>query len=950
MGLTLSGYLIRHISPEKYYKDIFSDLSQPNPDGEVKVLSPFVKETVPSLSVNIKTGEWYSFCDSDRRGGKNIVSFHSAYLGCSNLIAARQLYHKYIHPVVDDKLVKKWQAKLARSSSALGYLKHRLISLRVVKKYKIGWNGHRLTIPIYNEHGLCVNVRMYDPVAKEWSCKMINYTKPGESRSYGSPITLFPFDQLLFNRIVVCEGEWDALTLISLGVPAVTATGGANTWRYDFNRHFVGKKVIIAYDSDKPGKEASRKLVPKLSKVVRSLKRIIIPRKYGKDVNDLVRNHKGMRTKKAWMNWFSKTKAVVTNESKEQDSANVDQTEFLLSAAEATHEKYFSKRITVQGIITSKDLTPYMLPREYEISCSQSCDGCPISDSEYGLRRYKIDCNSPEVLSLMDASDKVQYAKLLARAGLADAGSKCKAQVKVITTFNVEPVLIIPTLEQRTHEYNVSPSYYVGHGLKVNRPYQFSGFVVPHPRDQHAVFFFDKAEPLQDEIETFDLTTEVSAALKKFQPKNLKLMAHLEALAEWQSRNVTKILDRPDLHMIIDLAFHSLPSFVFNNELIKRGMLDVLVIGDTRCGKGYVGEGLSRYYGLGDVASGDSCSFAGLVGGLQQIRNTWRITWGLLPLNNNRLVIIDEASSMSTDDIARMSRIRSEGVAEIVKIIRESTQANTRLIWLANPRSGRPIMSYNTGVAAIKELIGAVEDISRFDIVLTLATNEVPSEVINTVTSGEEKDQNKYSAQDCRSLLLWAWSRTTDQVVFSPQATKEIMSLAIWLSQKYSAVIPLVQGETIRIKLAKLSAAVAARVFSTDPTCQKVIVKGAHVKCVKEIIRRFYDKPSMSYHLFSRSSVASTKIDDFAAVAKVLKEYSGRNELATITGLSDIHKITVEAMTDYVGDMTSAREMLGELVVLRCLTRLEGHHYYLKNPAFVEWLKKRKATILKGTE
>jgi DNA replicative helicase MCM subunit Mcm2 (Cdc46/Mcm family) len=172
-------------------------------------------------------------------------------------------------------------------------------------------------------------------------------------------------------------------------------------------------------------------------------------------------------------------------------------------------------------------------------------------------------------------------------------------------------------------------------------------------------------------------------------------------------------------------------------------MLDILVLGDTRCGKGYVAQGLSRHYGLGDIASGDSCSFAGLVGGLQQIRNSWRITWGLLPLNNNRLVIIDEASSMSPDDIARMSRIRSEGVAEIVKIIRESTQANTRLIWLANPRSGRPILSYNTGVQAVKELVGAVEDISRFDIVLTLATNEVPSEVINAVVSGETDDKKK---------------------------------------------------------------------------------------------------------------------------------------------------------------------------------------------------------------
>jgi hypothetical protein len=183
--------------------------------------------------------------------------------------------------------------------------------------------------------------------------------------------------------------------------------------------------------------------------------------------------------------------------------------------------------------------------------------------------------------------------------------------------------------------------------------------------------------------------------------------------------------------------------------------------------------------------------------------------------------------------------------------------------------------------------------------------------------------------------------------VFTGEATKAIMSLAIELSQTYSSVVPIIQSETIRIKLAKLAAAVAARVFSTDLTYQKVVVKGAHVRCVKELLQQFYNKPSMSYHLFSRSSVAATKIEDFAAVVRVIKEFSTRNELATVTGLLDVQKITVEAIADYVGDLTSARDMLGDLVIHKCLTRLEGHNYYLKNSAFKQWLLKRKAVLTK---
>lgn len=951
MTLTLSGYVTRHISPEKYYGDIFPDLPNPNPEGEVKVLSPFVDEKVPSLSVNLKTGEWYSFCEADRRGGTTIVTFQAACDECSNYAAAKSLYHEYIHPLVDEKLIHKWQTKLARTSDAIGYLKHRQISLRTIKAYKIGWNGVRFTLPVYNEFGLCVNVRLYDPLAKDAASKMINYTNPKEPRSYGSPITLYPVQQVLketTGNIVICEGEWDALTLISLNMTAVTSTGGASTWRKNFNDYLSGKSVTIAYDNDKPGLEAGRKLALKLSRSVLSLRRIIVPHKFGKDVNDLVIKNKAMRTKRAWLDWINKTKPLAFNRSRKGQVIKSTRpvSELELSIGEATNEKYFGKRISIEGIITSKDIMPYMLPLEYQIDCSEDCEGCPISETECGFKRYKVDRYSTDILSLLDMNSKTQYASLLAKAGLGDAGNKCKAKLKILSTFNVEFLLIIPTLEHRTHEYSINPSYYIGHGLKVNRPYRFSGYVLPHPKDQHAVFLFDKAELMQDEIETFQLTKECSSLIK-FRPRNLSLLGHLMTIAEWQSRNVTKILERPDLHIVVDLAFHSVPSFKFNGELVNRGMLDVLVIGDTRCGKGYVAQGLSQYYGLGDVASGDSCSFAGLVGGLQQIRNNWRITWGLLPLNNNRLVIIDEASSMSTTDISRMSRIRSEGVAEIVKIVRESTNANTRLIWLANPRSGRPIMTYNTGVESIKELIGPVEDISRFDLALTLATNEVPSEVINTVVGHRKSDADKYTARDCRLLLLWAWSRTVDQVVFTPQATREIMSIAIELSQAYSPVIPLIQGETVRIKLAKLSAAIAARVFSTDSSHQKLIVHGTHVRCVKQLVRLFYNKPSMSYHLFSRSSPVSVKINDFETIQKTLKSYSSRSELVTITGLLDIHKITVESMTDYVGENMSTRDMLGELVVLKCLTRLEGCNYYLKNPSFTQWLRKRKQHLLR---
>jgi hypothetical protein len=404
------------------------------------------------------------------------------------------------------------------------------------------------------------------------------------------------------------------------------------------------------------------------------------------------------------------------------------------------------------------------------------------------------------------------------------------------------------------------------------------------------------------------------------------------------------------MHIAVDLVFHSVDSFIFNHELVSRGMLDVLILGDTRCGKGYVTERLTRYYGLGDIASGENCSFAGLVGGLQQIGKRWMVTWGILPLNHRRLVVIDEMSSMSEEELGHMSRVRSEGVAEISKIIKEVTPANTRLIWLANCRSGRPIMTYNTGVEAVKELVGNNEDISRFDFVTTVAADEVPSEIINILSHREDvKDAHRFSRFLCRSLVLWAWSRRSEDIRFTRQATRRIIRESIKFGRQYSSAIPLVQAENIRVKLAKVAAAVAARVFSTDPTGEMLIVNSEHVHFACSFLRMLYSKPSLAYDLFSRSDRTSfIRMDENKLI--ILFKNMGRDQHDCILGLLDLHRITPDNLADYVGDVVLAKSLISDLVRMRCISRDPTGNWYIKNPRFITWLRNERSSHEKSKE
>ena len=55
------------------------------------------------------------------------------------------------------------------------------------------------------------------------------------------------------NQIWLCEGEADCICALSHGLKAVTATGGAGTWKPEWNAEFKGLDVVICYDADQKG-------------------------------------------------------------------------------------------------------------------------------------------------------------------------------------------------------------------------------------------------------------------------------------------------------------------------------------------------------------------------------------------------------------------------------------------------------------------------------------------------------------------------------------------------------------------------------------------------------------------------------------------------------------------------------------------------------------------------
>ena len=99
------------------------------------------------------------------------------------------------------------------------------ISDAVIDRYFLGWNGSRITIPIFDRQGESAFFKLAkDPEDKSHSPKMLAIS--------GAHAALYGWERVLAcpEQIIICEGEFDRLVLESHGFAAVTSTGGAVTF------------------------------------------------------------------------------------------------------------------------------------------------------------------------------------------------------------------------------------------------------------------------------------------------------------------------------------------------------------------------------------------------------------------------------------------------------------------------------------------------------------------------------------------------------------------------------------------------------------------------------------------------------------------------------------------------------------------------------------------------
>ena len=199
----------------------------------------------------------------------------------TNLLAQAPRASKPIKHVSKDDVLLCHEALPARIRS---YLNNRGISDRVINENKIGWGSfygcNWITIPIpargsVSEYSMIKLRRDPELDEKDSGDKMKVFPSGGTSHQ------IYDWNTLSSERasIILCEGEFDALALLSKGIMAVTGTGGCTTFKEEWLNSFSHlKTVYVCYDNDEPGKKGAENTIRKLSSIEHlEIKKIDLP-------------------------------------------------------------------------------------------------------------------------------------------------------------------------------------------------------------------------------------------------------------------------------------------------------------------------------------------------------------------------------------------------------------------------------------------------------------------------------------------------------------------------------------------------------------------------------------------------------------------------------------------------------------------------------------------------
>lgn len=599
-----------------------------------------------------------------------------------------------------------------------------------------------------------------------------------------------------------------------------------------------------------------------------------------------------------------------------------------LDLAGFSNSTYLGEKVRVPTLISGKAGTPYVVPKRIRFVCTPKDDGdfcqkCPVSEFD-GEASFTFSPRDQDILSVINTTTPKMWEAIRRRFRFPQGCRNSRGTVE--ENMNIEEVRMSPAAVDITHlekqEHVNRRGFFIGYPIMSNTRFNLTGYPVRDPKTQQSVFLFEEKEKLSTEVETFEMSKEIHDELKVFQAEGGRVIEKFHEIHEDLAHNVTRIWDREQAAWAVDLVAHSVRGFRFRSEPFVKGWVELLIVGDSGQGKTSIVRRLVQsHYRIGEYISGGSARRTGLLYSYQESGKTWMLIWGALPLNDLGLVVIDEFGDLPEEEFAKMTDVRSSGIVKATGIVTAETFARVRLIALTNCKSGKHLAEYGNPVSALLEIVPAAEDIRRFDFACAVSSGEVAVEVINRAEF--DKVPQVYTSRLCALLIRWVWSRKETEVEFTDGASRQILKEATRMAKDfYAGAIPLVEPADQRFKIARLAAAVAARVFSTNADGSKLVINEEHVFFTVKLLYDIYGSPNFKYKDWSdqqrRTDVAGAgTLEEVLGRIKMMDKWEKVIGILMIPGQTDQRE--VEAILDV--DKAKAASTLSVLRIMGLLEK-----------------------------
>lgn len=877
---SLVEFVLENVNYEEYYKKEFEGW-----DGNCNTNVPccFHEDTGrPNLSINIK-GTGGAYCHSCGKRIGSIVHFaKERYEFETDEEAAQKIYADCIRPVLapDKDYLRPFIQSLRGAPLIQKKIQNEIqITEQTIERFSLGWDStsRRVTIPILDIFGQLLNIRLYRlPSMRESE----DFPKFLNTEPYGSPAELFPKPQLFSlcsgrhkpTVVYWFTGERDTLLAWDRGIPSFCYTTGEQTCKPEWITEIkkLDVEVAIVEDNDRVGKPAAINRLEhcKLQGIPCYL--VKFNNKEIKDFSDYVKA--GGQTKDFL--------ALKSNESTEEKENEVEIVETMYEIAE-----YMPK---ILDPTTNEHLGEHAVA---EIGRNTKILNHPMSTKAIVSGKLDKTFAVPWMIQVGDKIYKMPICRELIEFIRADDQDieklirywiNTKARIKVIDRITVTEIEIIPMIQPGVETFYVNQRcYFFGDYIECNKPYLMEIIATTVMSSQETVGLVIGVEPTSNILDSYKFNETSSRLLNsEFNIGDGDSYGSLKNLANQIALKHTHIYNRTDLHICGLLTWLSPLQFNFPEEGIRRGWLNALVLGDTETGKSEVCKHLTNLFHSGVFINAESCSYVGLVGGaVKSSSGMFILRWGKIPLYNRQLVVVEELSGLTTQEISYMSEIRSAGVARYDKAgLTGETSAKTRLICLSNVRGQhKSLADYNTGVQAAQDLVGQNEDLARFDLILTATDDEVDNKVINQDRTLTERESfSSVELQAFKELVMFAWSLKSDQIDFTLSAYRQCLVQTLKFSDDYHSSLPVFKGSSGRLKLARVACAIACIQFNWNFDTQKLMVEAKHVDAAVQVFQHLYAKPSFGYARYSKIQYMLQRVvDEHKTIELINRQFNG---------------------------------------------------------------------------